>query len=103
MTKLESEFQAKLIKEFEELLPGCMVLVKPGYYIQGFPDLMILYKNQWAALECKRKTPTRPDDYEPNQEWWISYLDEMGFASMICPENRKEIIDEVLRSFGISR
>lgn len=101
MNKLESEFQAKLVKRFEEeLLPGCMVLVKPGYYVQGFPDLLILYKNQWAALEVKRSMSA---PYEPNQEWYIGELDGMGFAAMICPENSKEIIDEVLRAFGQGR
>lgn len=103
MSKLESEFQSKLVKELQELIPECLVLVKPGFYVQGFPDLMVLYKTQWVALECKRKTPTRDDDYEPNQEWWIRELDEMGYAAMICPENRKEIIDEVFRTFGITR
>lgn len=98
MAKLESEFQAKLVKQLGELLPGCVVLVKPGYYIQGFPDLLILYKNQWAALECKQSARAA---YQPNQEWWIGELDTIGFALMICPENSKEIIDEVLRSFGV--
>lgn len=98
--KLESEFQTKVIKHLEELLPGCVVLVKPGYYVQGFPDLLVLYKNQWAALEVKR---ARNSPYQPNQEWWIAELDTIGFASMICPENLKEIIDEVLRSFGDGR
>lgn len=98
MTKLEAEFQAKLVKQLEELIPGCVVLVKPGYHIQGFPDLMVLYKNHWAALECKQSLKAA---YQPNQEWWIRELDEMGFAAMICPENCKEIIDEVLRSFEL--
>jgi len=100
MTKLEAEFQAKLVKEFEELLPECMVLVKPGYYIQGFPDLMILYKNQWVALEVKRSASA---PYEVNQEWYLNELNQMGYAATIYPENCKEIIDEVLQSFGISR
>lgn len=100
MTKLEAEFQAQLVKQFEELLPECVVLVKPGYYIQGFPDLMILYKNRWAALECKQSESSR---YQPNQQWWIGELNEMGYAAMICPENCKEIIDEVLQSFGIGK
>lgn len=103
MNKLESEFQSKLVKELQELIPDCLVLVKPGFYIGGFPDLMVLYKNQWVALECKRKKPTRADDYEPNQEWWLAQLDEMGFASVIYPENRKEILDEIFRTFGLSR
>lgn len=100
MTKLESEFQANLIKELEALIPGCMVLVKPGYYIQGFPDLMVLYKNMWVALECKQSATS---DFQPNQEWWVSQLDEMGYAATIYPENSKEIIDEVLRSFKLRR
>ena len=100
MAKLESKFQSELKTQFEKLLPGCLVLVKPGFYIQGFPDLVILYKNQWVALEVKKSLAS---PYEPNQEWWIGELDQMGFASMICPENCQEIIDEVLRSFGASR
>jgi len=98
MNKLESEFQSKLVVDLGKLIPGCLVLLKPGYYVQGFPDLMVLYKNQWAALECKASASSV---YQPNQEWWIGELDSMGFASMICPENRQEILDEVLRSFGL--
>lgn len=100
MTKLESVFQSNLIKEITERLPGSMVLVKPGYYVQGFPDLMVLYENQWACLEVKRSLN---EPYQPNQEWWLGELDSMGFAAMICPENYKEILDEVFRSFGLGR
>lgn len=100
MTKLESKFQSELKADLEKLLPDCVVLVKPGFTLLGFPDLLILYKNQWAALECKRSID---EVYQPGQEWWIAELDGMGFASMICPENRKEILDEVLRSFKHDR
>lgn len=99
MNKLERDFQAALVKELEDRFPGCIVLVKPGYYVQGFPDLLVLHKNRWAALECKRKRPTRDDDWEPNQQWWLSELDGIGFASVIYPENRKEILDEIQRAF----
>lgn len=101
MANLEADFQSDLVKEIEEIFPGCVVLVKPGFYILGFPDLLVLYKNQWAALECKRKTPTKASDFEPGQEWWLEKLDAVGFASMICPENRKEILDEMVRAFGV--
>lgn len=97
MAKLESKFQSDLKKTLERLLPGCVVLVKPGFTTLGFPDLLILYKNQWAALEVKRSIH---EEYQPGQEWWIGELDGMGFAAMICPENLKETLDEVLRSFG---
>lgn len=101
MTKLESQFQTGLKKELEEvLLPGCVVLVKPGFTVQGFPDLLILYKNRWAALECKRSIN---EVYQPNQKWWIAELDGMSFAAMICPENSRGILDEVLRSLTDGR
>lgn len=98
--QLEADYQSDLKKLLEHILPGCVVLVKPGFTILGFPDLLILYKNQWAALEVKRSAN---EPYQPGQEWWIGELDQMGFSSMICPENQKEILDEVLRSFGIGR
>jgi hypothetical protein len=97
MGKLESEFQGNLVKEIEGLLTDCMVLVKPGYYIQGFPDLLILYKNRWAILECKKSDDAA---YQKNQKWWLAMLNEMGgYAAMIEPQNRKEILDEMVRSF----
>ena len=53
MGKLESDFQAELEKEIEKRFPGAVVF-KIETYMQGFPDLGILYKNKWAILECKR-------------------------------------------------
>ena len=47
---LESKFQAKLIKEIKENLPGCIVMKTDPNYIQGIPDLIILHKNNLASL-----------------------------------------------------
>lgn len=97
-SKLESEYQSQLKKLLEDILPGCVVLVKPGFALIGFPDLLVLYKNQWAALEVKRSDN---EPYQPGQEWWLDALADVGgFSAMICPENQKETIDEILRSFG---
>ncbi len=97
---LESVFQSKLIKEIESMFKGCVILKNDENYIQGFPDLLILYKNTWAALECKRnlKAP-----YEPNQEYYIEFLGHMSFASMICPENKEEVLDELQQAFAPRR
>jgi len=97
---LESVFQSKLIKELESLFKGCVILKNDENYIQGFPDLLILYKNNWAALECKRnlKAP-----YEPNQEYYIEFLGRMSFASMICPENKEEVLDELQQTLAPRR
>lgn len=43
---LESRFQANLIKEIKKLFPGCIVMKSDSGYLQGIPDLLILYKNK---------------------------------------------------------
>ena len=48
----ESQFQAQLIKKLNKMLPGIIILKNDPNYIQGIPDLILLYKNRWAALEC---------------------------------------------------
>ena len=49
-------------------------------------------KNKWAALECKRSA-TAP--HRPNQEHYISLMDNMSFAAFVFPENREEILNEL--------
>ena len=49
----ERDFQAKLIKEIMTRFPGALAF-KVETYIQGFPDLLVLYGKHWAALECKK-------------------------------------------------
>jgi len=93
---LENKFQSKLIKDLKSLFPGCIVLKNDANYIQGFPDLTILYENKWAVLECKKSID---EEYQPNQEYYIELLDSMSFSSMICPENREVILDEIQRAF----
>ena len=65
----ESKFQSKLIKELKIEFPGCIVLKNDANYIQGIPDLLILYKNYWAALECKKSEKA---SHQPNQDYYIS-------------------------------
>ena len=47
----ESGFQRKLIQEIRNRFPGCAVLKNDPTYIQGFPDILVLYEDRWAALE----------------------------------------------------
>ena len=96
----ESKFQAELIDELEELFPGCIVLKNDANYIQGFPDLTILYKRHWALLECKKSLRER---YQPNQEYYLEVCDDMSFASMICPENREAVLYELQQAFQPGR
>ena len=45
----ENSFQKDLIKEIKEMFPGCVVLKNDSEYIQGIPDLTILYKDKWVV------------------------------------------------------
>ena len=92
MAKLESKFQRYLIEELKERFPGCIVIKNDPNYIQGIPDLIILYKNKWAALECKRSAH---EHHQPNQDYYISIMDEMSFASFVYPENKEDVLDEM--------
>ncbi len=90
---MESGFQDRLIDILEQRFPGCLV-----YKIerQGHPDLIILYGKHWAALECKRSCSAV---HQPNQDYWVDIMNEMSFAAFIYPENEKEVLDELERSF----
>lgn len=88
----ESLFQRNLIKDIELLFPGCIIMKNDPNYIQGIPDLIILYGDKWAALECKNNERAH---HQPNQEYYISLMDEMSYASFVYPENKEVILDEL--------
>lgn len=94
--KLERDFQSGLIKELERLFPGCLVMKLDANYIQGIPDLLVLYGERWAVLECKRSAKATR---RPNQEHYISRLDEMSFSRFVYPENREDVLHELQQAF----
>lgn len=96
MPKLESRFQAKLIRELKDLFPGCMVFKMDSGYIQGIPDLLILYEDQWAMLEVKR---SENESHQPNQDYYVDLLNDMSFASFIFPENKEEVLHDLELAF----
>jgi len=91
----ESIFQKGLIREIKQRLPGCLVLKNDPNHIQGIPDLLILYKERWAALEVKRG---RLAQVRPNQAHYVREMNGMSYAAFIYPENESEILDEIQRS-----
>lgn len=93
---LENKFQAKLIKKIKTLFPGCFVLKNDPTYLQGVPDLLVLYKDKWAALECKKSANAR---HQPNQDYYVARMDDMSFSAFIYPENEDEIISELKHRF----
>ncbi len=92
-SRLESGFQDKLTKILKERFPYCLVFKIDK---QGFPDLLVLYRDKWAALECKRYESAH---HQPNQDYWVSVMNTMSFAAFVYPENLEEVLYELERSF----
>ena len=96
MAKLERDFQSKLIKEIKEKFPGCVVMKNDSSYIQGIPDLTVLYGNKWAMLEVKRSDTA---SHRPNQDYYVGKMDEMSFARFVSPETEETVLDEMEHAF----
>lgn len=91
----ESDVQADIIDEIKLRLPGCIVMKNDPNYIQGIPDLTVLYKDKWAALEVKKSATA---SHQPNQDFYVKYMNNMSYASFIYPENQEEVLDELQRT-----
>lgn len=90
----EGAFQDRLRKDILEKFPGSMVMKLDN--TQGLPDLLILYKDRWATLECKRcKNAT----HQPNQDYYVDKMNGMSFSRFVYPENKREVLDELRKSF----
>lgn len=96
----ENKFQSDLIKEIKERFVGCMVLKLDPNYMQGIPDLIILYGKYWATLECKRSesAPVRP-----NQKYYVDKMNKMSFSRFIYPKNKEVVLNAIQRAFKIRR
>ena len=92
---LERDYQAKLIAKLKDILPGCVILKNDTDYLQGIPDLLILYGGRWAMLEVKRSASA---SHQPNQDYYVDMLGRMSYAAFIFPENEEEILREVQRA-----
>ena len=96
MGKLENKFQSDLKKELKTIFPGCIVTKMDSSDIQGIPDLLILYKEKWAALECKK---SKKSSIQPNQEYYIDTMNKMSYSRFIYPENKEEVLNELKEKF----
>ena len=100
-TRLEREYQSKLIDRIEDMFPG--IIVRKHDIQQGWPDLLLLHGRHWAMLETKRKRPTSESDFEVNQEWWIEEFNNMSFSACIYPENEQEVLHALQQTFRARR
>lgn len=97
---LERKYQAELIKKLRRLFPGCVILKNDSGYMQGVPDLILLWNDKWAMLEVKADADSHE---QPNQQWHINRLNEMSYAAFVYPENEEEVLDEIQRQFQTRR
>lgn len=98
--KNENKFQSELIEELKSLFPGCIVLKNDPNYIQGIPDLLVLYKKKWAALECKK---TKNAKHRPNQDYYVDKMAKMSYANFVYPENKEVVLNDLEKSFKPNR
>lgn len=78
------------------MFPGAMVLKNDPNYIQGIPDLTVLYCDKWATLEVKRSENA---SHQPNQDYYVGLMNQMSFSGFIYPENKEVVLDELQRAF----
>ena len=74
---LERNFQANLIQKLKRMFPGCIVMKNDASYKQGIPDLLVLYRDRWASLECKKSAGAKR---QPNQEYYGSDERDVVFS-----------------------
>lgn len=96
MKEREADFQAKLKKELKKKYKGAIVTKLDANDIQGMPDLLILYKNKWAVLECKKSKDAK---HRPNQDYYVNRMNKMSFSRFIFPENKEEVLNELEQAF----
>lgn len=94
---LENKFQSNLIKEIKKEFPGCMVLKNDSSYLQGVPDLLILYKDKWSTLEVKKDANAK---HQPNQDYYVNKMNSMSHSAFIYPENKEEVLSDLRKKFN---
>ena len=85
-TKLERDFQPELIKDLKNLFKGCIITKLDSSYIQGIPDLLVLYKDKWATLECKKS----------KNKLWIDFKFQIGWKSVKSSLNGRQAAADML-------
>lgn len=95
--------QTEVIKRLRLMFPDCFILKNDSSYMQGVPDLLVLWHDRWAILEVKRTRPRSSRDFEPNQEYYIDLLNSMSFSACIYPENMEEVLSALQSAFTARR
>lgn len=92
----EGKFQSALVTSLEEIFTGCLIQKNDANYRQGVPDLLILFRDKWALLECKKSANETP---RPNQPYYVAWAKQHSYGSFVYPENRDQVIKELFHFF----
>lgn len=94
----EGEFKTKLRAELKLLFPGCVIIKNDAGSVQGIPDMTIFYHGKYAWLETKRHSSASK---RPNQQYYVDWSVANGaYASFCQPENKTEVLEELVKYFG---
>jgi len=96
----ENVYQGRLVRKIQRMLPGCEIVKNDSGYRQGILDLTIFYGPRWGMLEVKASALSL---HQPNQEWWVQRMNEMGFAAFIYPENETEVLNALREALNSRR
>lgn len=97
---LESTFKLRLRKKIENLFPEAVIIHLDPNDIPGIPDMLILNDHRWAALEGKAYENA---SHQPNQDYYVSLLNDMSYSSFVYPENEEEVLYELQQAFSNRR
>lgn len=92
----ENKIQARIIRKLRNRHPDWFVFPMDGNDYQGFPDILILYKDTYAVLEVKQYEDS---ERQPNQDYYIEYFGEYVYSSFIWPDIEEEVLDELQQAF----
>lgn len=104
-SNLERDYQMEVInKIYRMFLPAqklkdVLVIINDPNYIQGIPDLTILYRptGRWGLLEVKLSEKSKE---QPNQRWYVEHWGEAVFAAFIYPEVEEEVLRALQQSLA---
>ena len=94
---LERDYQKQLVRKLKKIFPGCYVIKNDAQLKQGIPDLLVLFKDKWIALEVKNSATA---SHRPNQDYNIERMNDMSYAAFIYPENEEKIFSELKEVFA---
>ncbi len=100
MGNVESRFQGRIIRELRQMFPGCIIMKGDANYLQGIPDIIILWGDTWAALECKTSEIAV---HGPNQDYYVGLMSGMSFAAFIHPGNKELVLNDLQRALESNR